>query len=118
MKQEKPVLNRLNRLFAHLLITPFATLIYYPLNKNIVLPTFGSGAPYTAISGKLVDRYFSANHFTLITAVCLLTLTVILSVRLSRSIRKPPVRILYLTGCILMGFLTFICFLEFSLWSS
>ncbi len=118
MKQDKPLLNRVNRLFAHLLITPFAILIYTPINKNLILPVFGSGAPYTDIDGNVVESYFSANHFSLLLALCLFALSLILTVRLSRSIHRLAVRILYIAGCSIMCLLTFVCFLEFSFWSA
>lgn len=110
-------LNRFNRLFWPLLIFPLCGLLYYPVNRYIMLPAFGDGAAYTDLSGTLVDHYFSANQMAVIVCVLLAAATVVFGVRTVLRYCPKKLRIPAIVFFVLFAVVEAVCFLEFSLWS-
>ena len=115
--QKKPVffLSRWNAILWPLLITPFFTLLYSPINQNIVLPHLGSGRIYEDLQGNLVENYFSANSFARILFYLLLVLTELLMFRTTRNLSKKA-RTALLIAASVMNLIMGIVFLEFTLW--
>lgn len=110
-------LNTFNRLFLHLLITPVFTLLYAPVNRYVMLPKLGSGAPYVNMAGELVESYFSANTMVRILFYLLTALTLGLTAYRARSFhgwRRVVFVLLSVLGCITAGLI----FLEFSVWDT
>lgn len=110
-------LNRINSLFWHLLITPLSGLLYFPINRYIILPRLGNGEPYVDIDGNLIEQYFSANQAALIAAVLAEAVTVYFTVRTFKKLTERWQKTAYFIFCILFSLLTMVLFLEFSLWS-
>ena len=108
-------LSSWNALLWPLLITPFFTLIYSPINQNIVLPWLGSGRMYEDLQGNLIENYFSANSLARILFYILLLLTEILIFRTTRKLSKKA-RTVLLIAASLMNLIMGIVFLEFTLW--
>ncbi|MBQ8578411.1 MAG: hypothetical protein IJ449_10685 [Clostridia bacterium] len=109
-------LNRFNRLFWPLVISPLFTLLYSPVNRYVMLPKLGSGEVYTDMDGNLVEDYFSANSMARVLFWILLALTELLLIRCLRHVRgwkKIPVIFLGTVMNLVVGMF----FLEFTLWS-
>ncbi len=107
--------NAFNRLFWPILISPAFTLLYIPVNRYITLPLFGSGRPYTDLSGEYIENYFSANSVALILFYLLLAASEILIFHTSKKLPKWK-RTFFFIGCTVINLLTAILFLEFTLW--
>ena len=107
--------NPFNRLFWPILISPVFTLLYTPLNRYIVLPLLGSGRPYTDLSGKYIEDYFSANSVALILFYLLFAASEFFIFRTSKKLTRWK-RLIFLIGCTVINLLTAILFLEFTLW--
>ncbi|MGM9625963.1 MAG: hypothetical protein ACI3XM_09695 [Eubacteriales bacterium] len=107
--------NRFNRLLWPLVVTPLFTLLYYPVNRYVMLPKLGSGKPYVDMSGVLVESYFSANTMALFLFWLLLAATEFLLIRSSGAVHGWK-RVLLLLFCTLMNIVTGFFFLEFTVW--
>lgn len=115
-KNEYPsVLRRFNGTLWQLLITPLALLCYRPMNEYIFLPKFGSGKPYVDMQGELVTDYFSANTLAQWVSALLFVLTVILSVRNTRTLHGWK-RAGVLFVCTAVGLVSSVLFLDYTLW--
>ncbi len=109
-------LHKYNRMILHLFLTPLFTLLYYPLNRYVMLPLLGDGSPYLNTKGETVEHYFSATHLAWLFAFLLTGITLYFSVRNTKRIQTVWKRILYLIICIYVTGVTFLLFINFSLW--
>ena len=115
--KKKPLffLNKWNSLLWPLLISPFITLIYAPINRHVMLPLLGSGRIYEDSQGNLVENYFSANSAARILFYVLLIVPQLLMFRTTRRLSKKA-RTALLIGAAVMNLITAAVFLEFTLW--
>ena len=114
---KKPIffVTRFNRRLWPLIISPLFTLLYYPVNRYVMLPKFGSGRAYVDMNGALIENYFSANSVALILFYLLIVTTEILLVRTSRSMKLWQ-RVLFYLGTAILNCIMGFFFLEFTIW--
>jgi len=114
---KKPIffMMRFNRRLWPLILSPLFTLLYYPVNRYVILPKFGSGRAYVDMNGALIENYFSANSVALILFYLLLLTTEVLLIRTSRGM-KTWQRVLFFIGTAILNCIMGFVFLEFTLW--
>ncbi len=118
-KTTSPIhLTRINRAFMQLLLFPFFTFLYMPVNRYVILPKLGSGEPYTDMSGAIVENYFSANSLARILFYVLLAVELFFSAKYAKNGLRGWKRWGYLLLCLLFSIIGGVFFLEFTLWSA
>ena len=121
MKPQKPSpirLTRFNRAFLQLLFFPIFTFLYMPINRHIVFPKLGSGAPYTDMHGAIIENYFSANSVVRILFYVILAAELFFSVKYAKDELHGWKRWGYLLLCAVFSLIGGFFFLQFSLWSA
>ncbi len=98
------------------MLAPLFTVLYYPVNRYVMLPRLGSGRPYVNMDGILVEDYFSANTVAKLLFYLLVLVTCLLSLRASKGLSGRR-RAVYLVFCFAISLLGGLLFLEFSLWA-